>query len=594
MTLVLLTAVLYWAKEVVIPVALAILLAFLLEPVISALQRFRLGRVPAVIVVVILTSALLGGIGWTVLQQVASLTNDIARYEDNIKQKIAALRGAGKGSFIEKAQKTAENVMEELQKDTPTKEGGDKPVPVVVQGPSVFWQLPTLLEELATAGLVMVLAIFMLLDRGDMRNRLIRLVGLSRLTTTTQALNEAGRRISRYLLMQSIINGSFGTIVGLVLFLLGLPHAVLWGFLAAVLRFIPYVGVTVAILLPSLLSLAVFPGWTKPFLVLGIIVPVEFINSMFLEPYLYGQSIGVSEIALLVAIAFWTWLWGPLGLLLATPLTVSIVVLGKYVPQLEFFSVLMGDEPVMEPSTHYYQRLVAHDQDEAIEIVDDYLRTHSLEETYETVLIPALYTAQKDHGRHHLSDEDLHFIGQATQEIVDDVGMHAAPNTASASPAADAFTSAEQTLTSLPQVRLVAAPVRGQIDAVALLMLAQHLDPARYEIEMLSATSLASEVVASVEQQQVGIVYLGGVAPGGMAQLRYLCKRLRIQLPEIKIVVGRWGIPENHDKMRALLQAAGADYVGTTLHETCAQIMEVGQLLAASSPPADPPHAATS
>jgi hypothetical protein len=263
-----------------------------------------------------------------------------------------------------------------------------------------------------------------------------------------------------------------------------------------------------------------------------------------------------------------------------------MVVLGKYVPQLAFFNVLMGDEPVMEVSTRYYQRLVAHDQDDATDIVDEYLQTHTLEETYETVLIPALYIARKDHGRHSLSDEDLHFIVQATQEIVDDVGMHVAQTTGPEAPTADDLPSANQP-PPLPKVRLVASPVRGIVDEIALVMLTQHLDPTRYEIETLSATSLASEVVSYVEQQHVGLVYLGGIAPGGLAQIRYLCKRLRIRLPEIKIVVGRWGIPENHEKMRDLLHAAGADYVGTTLHETRAQIMEVGQLLASDSPPSD-------
>jgi predicted PurR-regulated permease PerM len=222
-----------------------------------------------------------------------------------------------------------------------------------MQAPSVLWQLTALIEPLATAGLVLVLVIFMLLKHGDLRSRLIHLAGHRRLTIATKALEEAGQRISRYLLMQSIINGSFGVAAGFGLFLIGVPYAVLWGFLAAALRFIPYVGPAVSAILPSALSLAVFPGWVQPFLVIGLILLLELSIYMVLEPLLYGQSAGVSAVALLVAAAFWTWLWGPVGLLLATPLTVCLGVLSKYVPQLEFVGMLMGDEPALGTHTSY-------------------------------------------------------------------------------------------------------------------------------------------------------------------------------------------------------------------------------------------------
>jgi predicted PurR-regulated permease PerM len=308
--------------------------------------------VPAVILIVILAFFFLGGIGWTVVGQLARLTNDLPHYEGNIKRKIADLRGASKGLFFEKAQRALAKITEELQRGEPAAETReDKPVPVVVQAPSMLWQLPALLEPLATAGLVITLVIFMLLEQGDLRNRLIRLVGYGRLTLTTKALEEAGQRISRYLLMQSIINSSFGTAISLGLFLIGLPYALLWGVLAAVLRFIPYIGSAAAALFPVVLSLAAFPGWSQPLLVIGLIVLLELVSNMIMEPLFYGRSAGVSEVALIVAVAFWTWLWGPVGLLLATPLTVSLGVLGRYVPQLEFLGVLLSDEPVLETHT---------------------------------------------------------------------------------------------------------------------------------------------------------------------------------------------------------------------------------------------------
>src|SRR6266545_4643352 len=339
-SLALIIASLYWARTVFIPVALALLLTFLLNPIANALQRRGLRRTPSVILVVLLLFSGLGGIGWAITAEMTTLAAELPHYEDNIRQKIADIRSAGQGSIIQRIQTVAQKVMDELQKENKSAGEVEKPVPVVVQGPSVLWQLPWAVEPLATAGMVMVLVVFMLLEHGDLRNRLIALAGYGRLTVATKALDEAGGRISRYLLMQSFLNGSFGFAVGVGLFLIGLPHAVVWGVLAAVLRFIPYVGTAVAIVLPAALSLAVFHGWLQPILVIALFAVLELANYTIMEPLLYGQSAGVSPVALLVAVGFWTWLWGAVGLVLATPLTVCLVVLGKYVPQLAFIGVL--------------------------------------------------------------------------------------------------------------------------------------------------------------------------------------------------------------------------------------------------------------
>jgi hypothetical protein len=440
-------------------------------------------------------------------------------------------------------------------------------------------QLPTLLEPLATAALVLVLVVFMLIERGDLRNRLIRLVGYGRLTLTTRALDEAGQRISRYLFMQSIVNGSFGIVVGFGLFLIGLPYALLWGFLAAILRFIPYVGPVVAALFPSAFSLAEFSGWGQPLLVIGLIVVLEFISNMIMEPLLYGRSAGVSEVSLMVAVAFWTWLWGPIGLLLATPLTVSLGVLGRYVPQLEFLGILLSDEPVLETHTSYYQRLVARDEDEAIELVETYLKTHSLMETYEAVLVPALYAARKDLVRDNLTEDEGHFIVQATRELVENLGASQI-----ILPRTEAVPESEPSGLPLPKMVVAGCPAHDEADAVGLLMLQHLLDPMRYEVTLLDVTLLASEVVSLLEQEQVGLLCLGALAPGGMAHTRYLCKRLRTRLPDLKIVVGRWGEAALSDESRELLRAAGANDIGTTLRETCSQIMQWGGLISRRPP----------
>ena len=338
-----------------------------------------------------------------------------------------------------------QDVIGEFQKTDKPGVTRQTPVAVVLEAPSIFAHLPSLLQALASAGVVTVLVIFMLLERRELRDRLILLIGYGRMTATTRALDEAGARISRYLLMQSIVNGSFGVAVGLGLFLIGVPYAVIWGALAAALRFIPYVGAFVAVLLPLALSLAVFPGWLQPALVVGLFVVLELVTGMVMEPWLYGQSAGVSQLALLVAVTFWTWLWGPMGLLLATPLTVCLIVLGKHLPALGFIVVLMGERPVIEAKARYYQRLLARDQDEAADIVEAYVNADGRESVYDALLLPALYYAKQDRDRGLLTEGDVQFVGQATREILDvlahdapapperDTGDHPAPTLGSGS-----------------------------------------------------------------------------------------------------------------------------------------------------------------
>src|SRR5580765_7333841 len=415
----LVVAGLYWLQAVFIPLALAVLLTFLLSPVVSTLHRRGLGRVPSVLLTVVLALSILGGIGWTLTRQVVTLADDLPRYSLNIRHRIADLRGASKGSSVEKVQKAVEDVVGEIQKAGTPSVTPQKPLAVVLESSSILVHLPNLLHALAAAGVVTVLVIFMLLERRELRGRVILLIGYRRMTATTRALDEAGARISRYLLMQSIINGSFGVAVGLGLFLIGVPYAVTWGALAAALRFIPYLGALVAMLLPLALSLAVFPGWLQPALVVGLFLVLEPITGSVLEPWLYGQSAGVSQVALLIALTFWTWLWGPAGLLMATPLTVCLLVLAKHLPALGFIVVLMGDRPVIEAKARYYQRLLARDQDEASDIVEAYVNTDGRESVYDAVLLPALYYAKQDRDRGLWSEGDAEFVGQATREILD-------------------------------------------------------------------------------------------------------------------------------------------------------------------------------
>ena len=563
----LVVAGLYWLQPVLIPLALSVLLTFLLSPVVSIFQRRGLGRVLSVLVTVLLALSILGGIGWTLTRQLVTLADELPRYSQNIHRRIADLRGASKGSSVEKVQKAVEDVVGEIQKtDTPGVRR-PKPVAVVLEPPSILVHLPNLLQALASAGVVTVLVIFMLLERREFRDRVILLIGYRRMTATTRALDEAGTRISRYLLMQSIINGSFGVAVGLGLFLIGVPYAVTWGFLAAILRFIPYLGAFIAMLLPLVVSLAVFPGWLQPALVVGLVLVLELVTGSVMEPWLYGQSAGVSQVALLIALTFWTWLWGPVGLFMATPLTVCLIVLGKHLPALGFIVVLMGDRPVIETKARYYQRLLARDQDEAIDIVEAYVKTDGRESVYDTVLLPALYYAKQDRDRGLLSGGDVQFVGQATREILD-VLAHDAPAPSESDPGDDPGTDT--------RVRIVGCPARDEEDVLALEMVQHLLDPARYRMEMNRTGMLVAEVLAWVDEHRPALVCIGAVAPGGLSQARHLCKRLRSQCPEVKIVVGRWGLHDESDADRQQLLAAGADHVETTVLGTQRTLAEVG------------------
>jgi len=581
--LVVIIVALYWAKAVVIPVALAILLTFLLTPIVNALWRLGLGRAPAAVVVVVVVFGLVGALGWTIAAQISTLASELPTYTDTLKQKIAQVRHAGTGGVLGKVQDAIEDVTRALQQGSPSVPGPATPVAMRPEGPSLLGFLPSLLETVLTALMVLVLVIFMLIEHGALRDRLLAFGGYGRLTLTTKALDEASQRISHYLLMQTLVNGSFGLVFGLGLFVLGVPYALLWGFLAAVLRFIPYVGTLIAALLPLTLSLAVFPGWTQPLLGSGLFVLLELATNSVLEPVLYSHSTGISQVALLVAVLFWTWLWGPVGLLLSTPLTVCLSVLGKYVPPLAFLGVVLSDEPVAGMNT-YYQRLVARDQDEAAAIVDEGLKTQTLVEVYDTVLVPALSYARQDLQRDILTADEAQGILQATQEIVEDLGTRPSPST----PEGSAVLADDTPTAPLAKVRIVGCPARDETDALALQMFQQVCDPTCYEVELLPVELLPADVVARVAQTPPALLCIGAVTPGGVARTRYLYKRLRARLPEIPIVVGRWVATAHTAEDLVLLHAAGIEQVGTTLQETRDQVMHVSQRLASFPPHATP------
>jgi predicted PurR-regulated permease PerM len=578
---VLIVGSLYWAQTFLIPIALAIMLTFLLSPVAAALERKGMGRLPSIFLIVVLAFSLITSVGFVVFREFTNLANELPKYTGNIRQKIADVRGAGKGGALENVQRTIEEVKEEIQKKEQPVKQQETPRPVVLEPKesSRFWPIPlissAMLEPLAAAGFVIVLVIFMLIQREDLRNRLIHFFGDGRLTVITRAMEEAGQRISRYLLMQTIINCSFGLSVGLTLFLIGVPYSVLWGFFAAVLRFIPYVGPLMAVVMPSALSLAVFEGWLWPLLVIGVFAALELTCNLVLEPLLYSESAGVTGVGLLIAIAFWTWIWGPVGLILATPLTVCVVVLGKYVPGMDFISVLIGDQPALESHVTYYQRLIAMDQAEATEIVEEYLETHPEDELFDKVLIPALHYVRRDRELGRLTEDSEQFFLRATREIVEDLeNFKPTTDLPETSDSAHVATSEDYPTLSHAKIIIVGCPAQDEVDGVALLMFRRLLDRNKYDVDVISSAMLTAEVVARIGASGSPVVCIAAVPPGGLAQTRYLCKRIRMRFPNLKIIVGRWGTGSEEDNTILL---AGADKLGTTMVESRQQIIQLGQ-----------------
>ena len=614
---------LYWARVVLIPVALAILLTFLLAPVVNWLQWRKFGRTPAVILVTLMTLATAVGVGWAVTHQITDLIDTYPRYEENINAKIASFRARGREGLVDKAQALAQRIASEIE-DTeaapvPQEQAGPPPQPVRIvseEGPfglSNIWSVAgPLLEPIANAGLVLVLMIFMLINREDLRDRVIALIGQVQLTETTRAFDDAGERISRYLLMQLIINTGFGLAVMFGLLAIGVPYAPLWGFFAAVFRYIPYLGPWLAALLPIALSLLISRDWSTALLVVGLFGVLELVTNMAIEPMVYGRGIGVSQAALLVSVAFWTWFWGPVGLILASPLTVCLVVLGKHVPFLRFFETLLGDRPALDPPVRYYQRLLAHDQDEAAELAEEQAANAPLEQVYDQLLLPALSLARADMRADKLDDADQQFLVQATRQIAEELARRAriasakqlvADDKAEAKEArAEARAEAKEAkaegraeepraevvaaepAAEVPRVKVVVCPARDATDETAMAMLLELIDPRRYECATASASHLASDVVALLERETPAILCIASVPPGGLAQTKYICLRARARFPELKIVIGRWGLlGEELDKNRTQLVAAGADRVGTHLAETVTQLDQVATLTPAAT-----------
>ncbi len=585
LTLALITAALYFGQDVLIPLALAILITFILTPLVQRLQAMRLGRVPATLLVVVLVFGGFSALAWTMGRQLVSFAETLPRYQQNIRTKVAFLRGGG-SSVLRQAQQTVEHLREDLGVATPAPPPpapgahlggkahgappGSAPVPVTVVEPpeSPLTVLRTtllpLLGPLGTAGLVIVFVVFMLIQREDLRDRFLRLLGEGRLNASTQALDEAAQRVSRYLLMQSLINTGTGTAVGLGLFFIGVPNALLWGLFAAVLRFIPYLGPWIAATLPTLISLAVFPGWEKPLLTIVLFLAIELVSNNVVEPLVYGSETGVSTLGILVSAVFWTWLWGPVGLLMATPLTVCLVVIGRYVPQLQFLNVLLGDQPPLPLEAQIYHRLLALDAEEVDELLESALKGRTVAELYDGVLIPALSLAERDRHRGELSPEREELVGATLRNWIEDISTR---------PLEDGSLGVEPIPETAP--RLVCVPSQDLADELVAHMLA-HLAAGSGEPPPVLEHDLSRpEILSRLAELGAEQVFLSVLAPYSYAQVRELCRDLRAHFPGLRIVVALWDPRAEAERYRRRLAAAGADEVVATLQEAMRAIRTV-------------------
>jgi predicted PurR-regulated permease PerM len=591
--------VLYWAQALFVPIALALLLSFVLAPPVTWLERW-LGRVAAVLLVVSLVFVVLGLAGWGLARQMDNLANDLPSYRANILSKINDVRGAGKGGTVEKLQETIEEIKTDLDKAAPPT--GRAPQRVVVTeeprpGYGGFAWLAPIMGPLGTAGLVIAMVIFMLLERRDLRDRLIGLIGHGRLTVTTKAFDEAGMRVSKQLLMQSLVSAIYGVVAGTGLYFLDVPYAMVWGALGAALRFVPYLGPVLGAGAPILVSLAALPGWIDPLWVFGMFVVLELFTNLVLETALYASSAGVSQVALLVSVAFWTWLWGPLGLLMATPLTVCFVVLGKHVPGLTFVGTLMSDAPPLAPEYGYYQRLLARDPGEAADLIDRHIKNEPWGTVYDALLLPALNYAERDRLENRLSPEEEAAVIEATRELLIDAGEAIQR----LQPVAAAVTD-----DPLPEVVVEAAgpraPLRvlgyaanGIADELALTMLAQAITELPIVIEVTSERLLASALVSLVRKQGVSVICIADLPPSPSSKTRYLVKRLRAAMPDLRIIVGRWCPEALADESAPALKEAGATLVAMTLVETREYLEGLVEIVRvpAPTPSSEPPRSLT-
>lgn len=588
-------AVLYMAKVLLLPLGFAILFAFLLAPVVAFLERLRLPRPIAALCVILAFAGLLCVATWAIFTQLVSIANDLPTYGGNIAQKMQTLHSPSNSAYS-RAQREIQYISEQLgianstgalpppgERDAnPIGSTPDHPIQVREVGRPTgrLDQLGGIIEPLTTALLSVVFTFFVLLQREDLRNRLIHLSGDRNLSRVTQAMSEASRRVSRYFLLQVAVNVVYGTLVCTALYFIGLPHWFLFGALAFLCRFVPYIGAPIAALTPTVLSLAVFPGWRHSAEIFGVFVVLEIVTANYVEPHVYGKHTGLSSLAVLIAAAFWTLIWGPVGLILSVPLTVCLVVMGSHIPSLEFLTVLLGDQPVIPPYTAFYQRMLAHDEREAADILENSLKTESLTAVYDSILIPALTLVEMERQKGDLEEATVNFIRDTTSEMVDELGFRAIEEekefaeSSSADPIEENLSAppslVPQSLSpSVPVLSVLVIPVRDGFDDLISTMLTQILNQAGFHATCIPIQRI-DETVSAVVGQKPDMVFLSGMPPVAMARANRIFRSLRSANPALKIVMGIWHYNEDPSHAAQMISRTEDLYISTSLADAVA------------------------
>jgi predicted PurR-regulated permease PerM len=567
---VIVVAALYFGRDVLVPIALAVLLSFVLSPLVGLLKRWYVPRGLAVGIVALVAFAAIFGLGALMVSQVNELASDLPRYQSTLREKIQALRGATAGTgTLERASEVLQDLSKEIDKpkasaNTPLlrdSRAPGAPIPVEVRQPdpgalqTVATLITPLIHPLTTTGIVIIFVIFILGQHQDLRNRLIRLAGAQDLQRTTAAMDEAGERLSRLFLTQLGFNAAFGLVIGIGLAVIGVPSAPLWGMLAAILRFVPYIGAPISAIFPLVLAAAVAPGWTMVLWTAALFLIVEPIAGHVIEPLVYGRSAGLSPVAVIVSATFWTWLWGPIGLVLSTPLTICMVVLGRHVDRLKFLEVMFGDEPPLTPAETVYQRMLARDPVEAAEQAQSFLREKPLVAYYDEILLEGLRLAEADAERGQLDQERMEHIRDAVADIIEDLAPHQDKTEAVAknetenaeSPLArlDKMEARDEPVDLPPQWRdgkpVVCVPGLGLLDEAAARMLADLAGREGIGARAEPADALSMSRISAWDTTGVALVCLCYVENPTPAQIRYAVRRLRRRAPDVVIMAAFLG-----------------------------------------------------
>ncbi|CAL8980351.1 AI-2 transport protein TqsA [Rhodoplanes serenus] len=624
-------AALYLGRDVLVPITLAVLLTFVLAPLVRALRFLRLGRVPAVIAAVLVALAVLTSIGAVIGAQIAGLAADLPRYESTIRNKIDVVRDQTVGR-VTRLVAHLEQLRADDEADAPAPPNArEGTAPTGSQSPAAkapakngaapesegttgIPSLDTLqryvspvLSPLATLGIVLVFVTFILLQKEDLRDRFIRLFGSRDLHRTTVALNEAGHRLSKFFLTQLALNTAFGVLVTAGLYLIGLPSPLLWGIVAGLCRFVPYVGAWVAAALPLAVAAAVDPGWSMVAWTAALFIITEPLMGQVVEPVAYGHSTGLSPVSVLIATVFWTWLWGPIGLILATPLTLCLVVLGRHVERLEFLDVLLGDRPALTATETFYQRMLAGDPDEVQDQAEALLKTRSLSAYYDEVALRGLALAASDVARGVLSPVRIRRIADEVCEVVEELDDYDDRAPRPATPEGEASPlPAEPSDEDAPPGREApppearsgawasAAPVlciagASPLDEAATAMLAQLLGKHGLAARTLASDRLSRVHVASLDPAGIAFVCVSLIeSTGHVARTRHMIRRLRRQLPGVPVLVGLWPAGERDDGGDSVRATIGADLYVSSLTEAVNACVDAATAAAVAAPAGSP------